>query len=115
MLKAVELVTVIHHTCENGQDAYTCYPVNGASWQWQNRVEVDNGLRFSRVLKCRIPKENAPDGLVVTPGDKVLRGAKETCTGAEFASLARHYEAATVLDARENFFGLCPHYFLQGE
>ena len=23
--------------------------------------------------------------------------------------------AATVLDARENFFGLCPQYFLQGE
>ncbi len=115
MLKAIETVTLVHHESANGQDAYTCFVCRGASWYWQDKTAVENGLRYARVLKCRIPMENAPAGMAATPGDRILRGEKESCTGAEFAALARHYEAATVLDVHRNTYGYNPHYYILGE
>lgn len=114
MLNAVETVTVVNHLTEDGKDVYRCTVIRGASWYWQNKVTVDNGLKHARILKCRIPRENTPPGLSINPGDKIVREALESVTGADFAKLTRMYEGATVLDAHKNTYGPNPHWYVEG-
>lgn len=114
MLKAVETVTVVNHFTEEGEDRYRCTIIRGASWYWQNKTSVDNGLKYARVLKCRIPLENAPCTLSINPGDKIIRAALDAVTGSDFAKLARLHEGATVLDAHKNTYGPNPHWYVEG-
>lgn len=67
-------VTIVHRITENGADRYTCIVVQGASWHWQNKTTVNNGLQYARLLQCRIPLGNQPDGLQAAPGDKIVLG-----------------------------------------
>lgn len=114
MLKAVETVTVVTHRTKNGEDAYQCFVINGASWYWQNKVSIDNGLKYARILKCRIPLENVSEDFTVKPGDKLVLGALEQVSGSDFAKLTRLHEGATVLDARKNQYGPNQHWYIEG-
>ena len=58
--------------------------------------------------------ENAPSGLRIRPGDKLVKAELDSITGAEFSKLTRMYEGATVLDAHENTFGFSPHWYVEG-
>lgn len=114
MVKAIETVTLVHHLTQNGEDKYTCIVIHGVSWYWQNKTTVDKGLQYARLLKCRIPAENIPDSLVVTPGDKIVKAELPTVTGAEFSKLTRLYEGASILDIHKNLFGANPHVYIEG-
>lgn len=114
MLKAIETITVVNHMVENGADSYRCTVVHGASWYWKNKVTVNSGLQYARLLRCRIPAENMPDGLTVLPGDKVVLGSLQSVTGQEFSKLTRLYEGASVLDVHKNLFGIHPHLYIEG-
>ena len=89
--------------------------VQGASWYWQNKATVNNGLQYARVLKCRIPLTNQPYGLQVSPGDKVVLGELDKVTGNEFAALCRTHEGAAVLSVHDNNARPCaPHLYIEG-
>ena len=85
MIKAIETVTVVNHTLDGDDDIFRCTVVRGASWYWQNNVSVsESGLNSARLLKCRIPAGNVPEGLTVkdvykrqVQGSLQLRGGKE--------------------------------------
>lgn len=108
-------VTIVHRIAENGADRYTCTVVRGASWYWQNKTTVNNGLQYARLLQCRIPLENQPDGLQAAPGDKVVLGVLDQVTGKEFAALCRTYEGATILGVHDNNARPgAPHLYIEG-
>lgn len=108
-------VTIVHRITENGSDRYTCTVVHGASWYWQNKTTVNNGLQYARLLKCRIPLACQPDGLQVAPGDKVVLGILDEVSGKEFAALCRKHEGVTVLGANNNNTHTCaPHLYIEG-
>lgn len=108
-------VTIVHRTTENGADRYTCTVVQGASWHWQNKTPVNTGLHYPRLLQCRIPLGNQPDGLQAAPGDKIVLGAVGEVTGKEFAALCRTHEGATVLGVHDNNARPCaPHLYIEG-
>ena len=114
MVKAVETITVVNHFTEDGEDRYLCTVIRSASWYWQNKTTVNNGLQYARLLKCRIPMENAPSSLQIRPGDKLVKAELDSITGAEFSKLTRLYEGATVLDAHKNTYGYNPHWYVEG-
>ena len=108
-------VTIVHRITENGADRYTCTVVQGASWHWQNKTTINNGLQHARLLQCRIPLDNQPDGLQAAPGDKVVLGAVDEVTSKEFAALCRTHEGATVLSVHDNNARPCaPHLYIEG-
>ena len=127
MLNAIHTITIVNHYTEKGEDKYSCHVIYGASWYWQRKVVVDKGLKFSSLLKCRIPKENAlnyineksfhmDDGKwTLKTGDKIVLTALKEVTGEQFAKLTQTYEGATVLAVHENFLGINPHLYIEGE
>lgn len=115
MLGCDRTVTIVHRTAENGTDIYTCTTVQGASWYWQDKTNVDNGLQYARLLKCRIPLANQPAGMQIAPGDKMVLGALAKVSGQEFAALCRTHEGATVLGVHDNNARPCaPHLYIEG-
>lgn len=114
MLNAIETITIVHHFIQNGEDEYTCTVIHGASWYWQNKTTVNNGLQYARLLKCRIPMENIPSDLDICPGDKVVKAKLMSITGIDFPKLTRLYEGASILDVHKNLFGMNPHYYIEG-
>ena len=107
MIKAIETVTVVNHTLDGDDDIFRCTVVRGASWYWQNNVSVsESGLNSARLLKCRIPAGNVPEGLTV--------GALESVSAEEFGELAHTHESATVLDVHRNLFGVNRHIYIEG-
>lgn len=115
MIKAIETVTVVNHTLDGDDDIFRCTVVRGASWYWQNNVSVsESGLNSARLLKCRIPAGNVPEGLTVNPGDKIVLGALESVSAEEFGELAHTHESATVLDVHWNLFGVNRHIYIEG-
>lgn len=108
-------VTIVHRISKNGSDSYTCTVVHGASWCWQNKTTVNNGLQYSRLLKCRIPLTCQPDGLQVAPGDKVVLGILDEVSGKEFSALCRTHDGSTVLGVHNNNARSCsPHLYIEG-
>ena len=118
MLNANETITVIHHTRTADGDTYTCHTFTG-SWFAQLRSAVTTGgLQSARTVRARIPA--APDSAgaallrTFAPGDRMIRGKRETCTAREFAALGRTGEGFSVLDIHDNTRAIPPHFYLEG-
>ncbi len=84
------------------------------SWFEKSVSELtDKGLSFAKIIACRIPVENAPDGFTPRAGDMLLRGAPPA-DAQTAAALKRAHGAATVKAVRDNRRTvLAPHWKLE--
>lgn len=131
MLGCTETITAVmrYYDPETRADSYRCRVLQGASWYARSRcATAGNGLQAARLYQVRLPRENAggycppceydPDASeswTLRPGDKLARGALPSCTGEEFAALARTREAFTVLDVHDNLSRPAnPHLYIEG-
>lgn len=88
-------------------------PLRGSWYAKSVSNLTDKGLAFAKVIECRIPVENAPDGFTPRESDMILRGS---VSGDNLtASVLKHtHGAATIKGVHDNRRTvLAPHWKLE--
>lgn len=89
-------------------------PVTGSWFEKSVSELTDKGLAFAKVVACRIPVENAPDGFAPRENDLILRGSLPEGASLTAAALKHTLGAATVKAVHDNRRTvLAPHWKLE--